>query len=70
MYANVLVGLAMVLQDKNAGDTFSDALKMKVEERIEATCRALAPFMLSITFLGQENLSEGDHVDGLEAALG
>jgi len=70
VYANVLVGLAMVLQDKNADDTFSDAPKMKVEERIEATCRALAPFMLSITFLGQENLSEGDHVDGLEAALG
>lgn len=70
MYANVLVGLSILLQDKDKGDQPPDAVQMNTEDRIEMTCRALAPFMLSLTSLGQEELSEGDQFDGLEAATG
>jgi hypothetical protein len=70
MYANVLVGLSILLQDKDKGDPPPDSVQMKTEDRIELTCRALAPFMLSVTSLGQEDLSGGDRYDGLEAATG
>lgn len=70
MYANVLVGLSILLQDKDKGELPPDAGQMRAEDRIELTCRALAPFMLSLTSLGQEDLSEGDRYDGLEAATG
>ena len=42
MYANVLIGLAMILQDRRKEELSPDMVKLKVEERIEATCRALA----------------------------
>jgi len=70
MYANVLVGLSLLLQDKEKGEQPPDAVQIKVEDRIEATCRALAPFMLSLTTLGQADLAESEGVDGLEAATG
>ncbi|MCD9816649.1 hypothetical protein [Bradyrhizobium japonicum] len=71
MYGNVLVGLALLLQDKDKGEPGADAPPQeKVEDRIYAMCRALAPFMLSLTTLGQEDLSDGEQIDGLEAATG
>jgi len=70
MYANVLVGLSILLQDKDKDELPPDSVQMKTEDRIEITCRALAPFMLSLTSLGQEDLSEDDRYDGLEAATG
>jgi hypothetical protein len=70
MYGNVLVGLSLLLQDKEKGEQPPDAVQTKVEDRIDSLCRALAPFMLSLTTLGQEDLSEGEQVDGLEAATG
>ncbi|HXN88893.1 MAG TPA: hypothetical protein VN890_06025, partial [Methylocella sp.] len=70
MFANVLVGLSMLLQDKDKGELPLDTMQMKTEDRIEMTCKALAPFMLSLTSLGQEDLSEGDRYDGLESATG
>jgi len=70
MYGNVLIGLSLLLQDKEKGEQPPDAAQVKVEDRIESMCRALAPFMLSLTTLGQEDLSEGEQVDGLEAATG
>jgi hypothetical protein len=70
MYGNVLIGLSLLLQDKDRSEVSTDGEKMKVEERIESTCRAIAPFMLSLTTLGQEDLSEDEGVDGLEAATG
>jgi hypothetical protein len=70
MYANVLVGLSILLQDKDKDEQPPDVVQLKTEDRIEITCRALAPFMLSLTSLGQEELSEGDRYDGLEAATG
>ncbi|MDO8874891.1 MAG: hypothetical protein Q8M24_01980 [Pseudolabrys sp.] len=70
MYGNVLVGLSLLLQDKDKGEQPPDTAQVKVEERIDSMTRALAPFMLSLTTLGQEDLSDGDQVDGLEAATG
>ena len=70
MYGNVLVGLALVLQDKEKGEQLLDVSQPKVEDHIESTCRALAPFMLSLTMLAQEDLLDSEHVDGLEAATG
>jgi hypothetical protein len=70
MYGNVLVGLSLLLQDKEKGEQPPDAVQVKVEDRIDSICKALAPFMLSLTTLGQEDLSEGEQVDGLEAATG
>jgi hypothetical protein len=70
MYGNVLVGLSLLLKDKDKGEQPPEAVPMKVEDSIESMCRALAPFMLSLTTLGQEDLSEGDQLDGLEAATG
>jgi hypothetical protein len=71
MYGNVLAGLSLLLQDKeNGGEQQPDGVQVKVEDRIESMSRALAPFMLSLTTLGQEDLSEGEQMDGLEAATG
>ena len=71
VYGNVLVGLSLLLQDKEKGEQPPDAVPVKVEDRIESVSRALAPFMLSITTLAQQDLSIGDEqIDGLEAATG
>jgi hypothetical protein len=70
MYGNVLVGLSILLQDKDKGGLLEDAKQIKVEDRIEMVCRGLAPFMLSLTSLGLENLSDAEPVDGLEAVTG
>lgn len=70
MYGNVLVGLSILLHDKDKEEQPPDVVQVKVEEKIDSMCTALAPFMLSLTTLGQEDLAEGEQVDGLEAATG
>lgn len=70
VYGNVLVGLALIVQDKDSLDSPDDAPQVKVEDRIASLTRALAPFMLSLTSLGLEDLSDAEPVDGLEAATG
>lgn len=71
VYGNVLVGLSLLLQDKDKGEQPPDAVQVKVEDQIDSMCRALAPFMLSLTTLGEQDLSvEGEQIDGLEAATG
>jgi hypothetical protein len=71
VYGNVLVGLALLLQDKEKGDLPPEAAQVKVEDRIDSMCRALAPFMLSLTTLAQQDLSiDDEQIDGLEAATG
>src|SRR5262249_34706478 len=70
MYGNVLVGLSLLLQDGEVDENGDDPKMAKVEDRIEMTCRALAPFMLALTSLGLEDLSEAEQLDGLEAATG
>jgi hypothetical protein len=69
LYANVLVGLSMLLQDRQSPKN-NDENAPSIEARIEETTRALAPFILALTGLGQQDLSEGDDLDGLEAATG
>lgn len=75
MYANVLIGLSLLLQEKhrppsNGKATNGDApAPASIEDRVEQTCRALAPFLLALTSLGQEDLRDGsEQIDGLEAA--
>ena len=74
LYGNVLIGLSMLLQDKQAkGSTQNgngDYKLPPIEARIETTCTALAPFMLALTSLGLEDLSDAEDVDGLEFATG
>jgi hypothetical protein len=74
LYGNVLVGLSMLLQDKQAGDAMQsgngDYKLPTIETRIEAISGALAPFMLALTSLGLPDLSEIEEVEGLESATG
>ncbi|WIM10145.1 hypothetical protein [Enhydrobacter sp.] len=80
MYGNILVGLSMLHQHnaekKSAGASPQGKAEDQpapppVEDRIERTCRGLAPFMLALTSLSLEDLSERDDgLDGLEAATG
>ncbi len=69
MYANVLIGLSMIMEDKGSkktengdGDTPSET----IEERVERTCRALAPFVPALISLGSSDLESDDVVEGLE----
>jgi hypothetical protein len=71
LYGSVLVGLSLLLESKNRlkspqNDDDGDIADKPVEERIERTCRALAPFMLALTSLGTAELSEGGDMDGFE----
>jgi hypothetical protein len=69
LYANVLVGLSLLLQDKQSPKSNNEIVP-SIEARIEETTRAMAPFILALTGLGQQDLSEADEIDGLEAATG
>ena len=73
MYANVLVGLSLLLQEKQRpnkptenGSGETAQRQITVEDQVELTCRALAPFMLALTSLGEEDLGEDEGVEGLE----
>lgn len=64
LYANVLVGLSLLLDDKqgrNGEKADRDAAQAEtVEERVERVCRALAPFVPTLIALG----SLGADTDG------
>ena len=69
LYANVLIGLSLLLDDKKTGDNRpegSDAPKETIEDRIESTCRALAPFIPALVSLGVGDQESDDQVDGLQ----
>ena len=68
LYANVLIGLSLLLEDtaakkKNLGE--GDAPKETIEDRIEGMCRALAPFVPALVSLGSGDLDSDDKVEGL-----
>ena len=71
LYANVLLGLALLLDQKDAAQrqdrTVEDTVPDSVEDRIERTSRAMAPFVPAMVSLGASELelAEGG-VDGLE----
>lgn len=69
LYANVLIGLSLLLEDKKAVEkeaVDSDVLRETIEERIERTCKALAPFIPALVSLGAGDLESDDQVEGLE----
>lgn len=74
LYGNVLVGLSLLLQEKQSASSTQkgngDYKLPPIEDRIETSCAALAPFMLALTSLGLEDLSDVEDVEGLEAATG
>ena len=69
LYANVLIGLSLLLDDTttkkgNLGE--SETPNEMIEERIERTCRALAPFIPALVSLGTGDLESDDMVEGVE----
>lgn len=72
LYANVLVGLSLLLQHKqNKTDGKIDpSVPNDIESKVEKTSQALAPFLLALTSLSQQDLADHGSVDGLEAATG
>ncbi|MEL7112066.1 MAG: hypothetical protein AAGK93_03865, partial [Pseudomonadota bacterium] len=71
MYANVLVGLSMILEDKRtkkseAEDAEDETPRASIEDRVEQTCRALAPFIPALISLGTSDLEGDDTLEGLE----
>lgn len=70
MYANVLIGLSLLLEDKkrqpNKGDDLDEISTEKVEDRVEATSRALAPFIPALISLGEGDFDGEETVEGLE----
>lgn len=69
LYANVLVGLSLLLEGKKSNGGAEVEGGADIEGRIEQTTAALAPFILALTSLGQEDLSHGeDDLDGTESA--
>lgn len=71
LYANVLFGLALLLDDSKRtrttlGEGPTESEPETIERLIARTTKALAPFMLAIASLGASNLGEGMEVDGLE----
>lgn len=71
LYANVLFGLALLLDETKRirpklGEGPLEQEPETVEHLIARTTKALAPFMLAIASLGASELGEGMEVDGLE----
>jgi len=65
IYANVLIGLSMLLEDKRAKKDETnneDGPTETIEDRVEHTCRALAPFipaLLSLADMESDGVIEG-----------
>ena len=69
LYANVLVGLSLLLEEKHrkkSKGTDDDTPVETIEDQVERTCRALAPFMPALISLGTSDLDADDTVEGLE----
>ncbi len=69
LYANVLIGLSLLLEDKKVKARESDegdAQNETIEERIQRVCRALAPFVPALISLGTGDLESDEQVEGLE----
>ncbi|MBC6442636.1 MAG: hypothetical protein GDA53_05830 [Rhodobacteraceae bacterium] len=70
MYANVLIGMSMILEDKHGSkkpaEADEDTPSEYVEDKVEWTCRALAPFIPALISLGSIDLETDDRIEGLE----
>lgn len=68
LYANVLIGLSLLLDTKRSNspeEREGEIRQETVEERIDRTCRALAPFLPALISLGTGQEID-DQVEGLE----
>ncbi len=70
-YANVLIGLSMILEEKRAKkneieNEDIDKPPEDIEKRVEQTCRSLAPFIPALISLGARDLESDDTIEGLE----
>jgi hypothetical protein len=70
MYGNVLIGLSLLLQQRDKTNGPEESRVPPIDEHIASVTKALAPFLLSLTSLGLEQLFDGEPVDGLEASTG
>ena len=69
LYANVLIGLSLLLEDEKTNKSESpdsDTLTETIEERIDSVSRTLAPFIPALVSLGSGDLESDDHLEGLE----
>lgn len=71
LYANVLVGLSLLLYGKNTKSQNSEinpdnGSSVSIEDQISDTCRALAPFLLAMTSLGTADLDDHEQIEGIE----
>lgn len=69
LYANVLVGLSMLLDDRKKASSRSPDSEVPFEsigDRIDSVCRALAPFVPTLVSLGTVDLESDGHFEGLE----
>ena len=69
LYANVLIGLSLLLDTKRNGlqtEREGEIPQETVEDRIGRTCRALAPFLPALISLGSGDLEGDDQIEGLE----
>ncbi len=72
LYANVLIGLSLLLdekQNKPQKEAEGEVLQESVEERINSMCRALAPFLPALISLRTEDIQADDQFEGLEEAV-
>ncbi|MDO8839055.1 MAG: hypothetical protein Q7V31_08995 [Parvibaculum sp.] len=69
LYANVLIGLSLLLEEKRTkrSERIDDDVPIEtIEDRVERTCRAMAPFVPALISLGSSDLDSEDVVEGLE----
>ena len=69
LYANVLIGLSLLLDAKRDGareNRGDDSRHESVEERIDRTCCALAPFLPTLVSLGMVDFEANDYIEGME----
>ena len=69
VYANVLIGLSLLLdykKEKKSESMGSDSSQDRVEDRIDRTCRAVAPFVPALVSLGASNFGIDDRIVGSE----
>ena len=71
LYANVLIGLSLLLEShkENGGNSVENEEQAEtIEERIEGTCRALAAFIPALVSLGSGDLAVDEDFVGFEEA--
>lgn len=70
MYANVLIGLSLLLDHKknrkNGGEGIDENEQESIEARIGNITRSLAPFLPALITLGSAPLGEDAGIDGIE----